>query len=183
MGFFFLIFEQKLKVWSDSATASSTVQGDKLDIHITDPELKNGEDTGERNGESEIATLTTAEQSDGVPSDSGEGKITTELKESTEAESTPSAGTVREDTTSVSAAAESSAETKAQTVSSPEIDSVPSVKVEADGSVFIRGNSDYIKNRDSVVAALKEEEADTAQGPSTARSKVKLSNKLLYSLD
>ena len=184
-------------MWSDSATASSAVKGDHLDIQITDPELRNRE--GKGNGGSEVATPTasTAEQSGKVPSDSGEAKINTErikLKESTGKVATPSGATAREDNAGASAAGEieNSTETKGTGPSnpvrqtSPEIDSVPSVKVEADGSVFIRGDGDYVKNRDDVVAALKEEEAggtDTAQAPSAGRSKVKLSNKLLYSLD
>ncbi len=53
--------------------------------------------------------------------------------------------------------------------------SEPSVRVEEDGSVFIKGDENYSKNRDAIVPALG--------GERSSNNKIKLENKLLYSLD
>ncbi len=59
----------------------------------------------------------------------------------------------------------------------------PAVRVEEDGSVFIRGDSGYMRERDTITAALGGGQQQPATTDHTPSSRVKLSNKLLYSLD
>lgn len=188
-------------MWSDSATASATsVTGmDRLDIEISDPEMERGSkvastpptstqsstlsesrpgptNTELSNGSSSVSSPSIAPSSGGVdpsPTDKGEAEPGEESTEEGSARSTPSAVTGKEDSNvgdGSSVTSNSTSLTKG---------SEPSVMVEADGSVFIRGDDDYIKNREDIVTAVR---GDT-QAPSVASNKVKLSNKLMYSLD
>lgn len=56
----------------------------------------------------------------------------------------------------------------------------PVVRVEEDGSVFIRGDSDYMRDREAVLSALG---TGGEKNTTDLSNKVKFSNKLLYSLD
>ena len=61
----------------------------------------------------------------------------------------------------------------------------PVLRVEEDGSVFIRGDSGYMKDRETIKAAINggDEVTTTGHHHHHPSSKVTLSNKLLYSLD
>ena len=68
-------------------------------------------------------------------------------------------------------------------VSSVNSNSEPVLRVEEDGSIFIRGDKNYMKDRDTVVSALGGEEPGKEDTSLNTGTNIKLSNKLLYSLD
>lgn len=57
------------------------------------------------------------------------------------------------------------------------------LKVEPDGSVFIRGDTDYLRDRESIKLVLGGEKNTTGTHDLTSNKEINLTNKFLYSLD
>lgn len=162
------------RVWSDSATASATTAAgeERIDIEIVDPELeaKMDNSTSTSPGHNNSVSKIPNDDKEVSQDKTDAGKRTLMLSGSSQGEGVENVDSSKDPPVTENSSLE-------------ETGSKPSVRVEADGSVFIRGDSDYLKNREEVKVALKGEGETVHPEPSAASGKVKLSNKLLYSLD